>query len=83
MRRVGEGHRLGEWAVLPLVTIVAAIVFFALWRSGFLDELSDWGQRRKTRPTKELSETSTEEEMAKRLEVFEEFIDELPDEDLD
>lgn len=69
--------------MLPLVTIIATIIFFALWRSGFLEELSQWSKKAQADRLKQPDETNGDPEMAKRLEVFEEFIDELPDDDLE
>lgn len=69
--------------MLPLVTIVAAIIFFALWRSGFLDELAQWSQERQANRLKQGRGAKGDSEMSKRLEVFEEFIEELPDDDLE
>jgi hypothetical protein len=71
--------------MLPLITISAAIIFFVLWKSGILDELSKWSQNlsRSVDQPKKISDETTDPEMSKRLEVFEEFIDDLPDDDLD
>lgn len=71
--------------MLPLFGITVAIVFLILWRIGMLDELRKWGLARQKGPQKPerdlLPDQVDDPEMSKRLEVFEEFIDELPDED--
>lgn len=71
--------------MLPLIGITAAVVFLILWRLGALDELRKWSLARQGGPEKPqrdlLTSQGDDPEMSKRLEVFEEFIDELPDED--
>jgi hypothetical protein len=71
--------------MLPLFGIIAAVVFLILWRIGVLDELRKWGLERQKGPQKPkrdlLRDQVDDPEMSKRLEIFEEFIEELPDED--
>lgn len=71
--------------MLPFIGITAAILFFILWRSGALEELRKWSlsqQRGPEKPRRDLLADQAEDpEMSKRLEIFEEFIDELPDDE--
>ena len=71
--------------MLPFLGITAALVFFLLWRTGILDELRKWSLSQQKGPEKPrrglLTDQIEDPEMSKRLEVFEEFIDELPDEE--
>ena len=71
--------------MVVIVGIAVTILFIILWRSGFLDDLMERGQARsedRWRYEKDLSKTTPmNAEMAKRLEVFEEFMEELSDED--
>jgi len=71
--------------MVVIIGIAASVLFIILWRSGFLDDLmmrgrtgsdDSWGQERKR-----LKELPLDPEMAKRLEVFEEFMEELPDDE--
>jgi hypothetical protein len=72
--------------MLPFVTILVALVFFLLWRWGILDDLrrSASGQRgarwkvEKPRPRAAKPSSPKSED---RLEVFQKFIEKLPDED--
>jgi len=71
--------------MLPIIGITALIVFIILWRSGILEDLQ-YGKRnrrsgRDIPERKKLKRGSTDPEMNKRLEVFREFIDELPDDE--
>ncbi len=69
--------------MLPIFVISAAIAFFVVWKSGLLDELRKWSlqQQQPAGQRGELIDEPMDEEMSKRLEIFEEFIDEMPDED--
>lgn len=71
--------------MLAFIGITAAILFFILWRAGVLDELRRWALSQGNEPGKSFMKLLTGEdedpEMSKRLEVFEEFIDELPDDE--
>jgi hypothetical protein len=71
--------------MLPLIVITAALVFFILWRTGILDELRRWSLSQQKGPEKPVRDLLTDQvedpEMSKRLEIFEEFIDELPDDE--
>lgn len=71
--------------MLPIIGLAAALLFFILWRIGVLDELRNWSlsqQRGPEKPRRELLADQAEDpEMSKRLEIFEEFIDELPDDE--
>ena len=71
--------------MLVTIGIAATLIFIILWRSGVLDDLmmrgragseDRWGQGRKR-----LKDGPLDSEMAKRLEVFEEFMEELPDDE--
>lgn len=74
--------------MLPLITLTAALIFFVLWRSGVLDEWnrSATGRRRgrwtiekpRAKPSKTPPRSGKD-----RLEVFQKFIENLPDEDED
>jgi len=67
------------------IGIAATLIFLILWRSGFLDDIIERGragsderwQQERTR----LNKAPVDPEMAKRLEVFEEFMEELPDDE--
>ena len=71
--------------MLPFIGITAALLFFVLWRTGMLDELRKWSLSRQRGPEKPKRELLTDQvedvEMSKRLEIFEQFIDELPDDE--
>ncbi|MCH7587519.1 MAG: hypothetical protein IIC78_05735 [Chloroflexi bacterium] len=67
--------------MLPIFVISAAIAFFVVWKAGLLDELRKWSLQQQTGQRGELTDEPMDEEMSKRLEIFEEFIDEMPDED--
>lgn len=69
--------------MLPIIVISAAIAFFVVWKTGLLEELRKWSlqQQQQGRERGRLIDEPMDEEMSKRLEVFEEFIEELPDED--
>ncbi len=68
--------------MLPILVISAAIIFFVVWKSGLLEELRNWSLRQQQGITRgQLTDEPMDPEMSKRLEVFEEFIEELPDED--
>jgi hypothetical protein len=71
--------------MLPIVALTAALVFFLLWRWGVLDELKRGAPARtsrwkieKPRAKPARSRPSGRED---RLEVFQKFIENLPDED--
>lgn len=71
--------------MLPIIGITVLIVFIILWRSGILEDLQYGKQSRRGRSDiperKKLKTGPTDPEMNKRLEVFREFIDELPDDE--
>jgi hypothetical protein len=71
--------------MLPMIGITVLIVFIILWRSGILDDLREGKRYRKSgsdvRESRQLAKGSTDPDMNKRLEVFKEFIDELPDDE--
>lgn len=73
--------------MLPIIGITVLIIFVILWRSGILDDLQKGKlyrqSRRDIRESKQLTTRSTDPEMNKRLEVFKEFIDELPDDEME
>ena len=68
-----------------IIGLAATILFIILWRSGILEDLMERGgtseERRRQQESRRLSETPMDPDMAKRLEVFEEFLDELPDDE--
>jgi hypothetical protein len=68
-----------------IIGLAATILFIILWRSGILEDLMERGgigeEERRQRDRKRLSEAPLDPEMAKRLEVFEEFLEELPDDE--
>jgi hypothetical protein len=71
--------------MLPIIGLAAALLFFVLWRTGVLDELRNWSLSQRRGPEKPrrdlLADQAEDPEMSKRLEIFEEFIDELPDDE--
>jgi hypothetical protein len=71
--------------MLPIIGISVLIVFIILWRSGILDDLQSGKRYRKSgrdaQESKRLTIESADPDMNKRLEVFREFIDELPDDE--
>jgi hypothetical protein len=71
--------------MLPIIGITVLIVFIILWRSGILDDLQRGKLSRKSgrdaQESKQLTIESADPDMNKRLEVFREFIDELPDDE--
>jgi len=71
--------------MLPIIGITVLIIFIILWRSGILDDLQKgrlYRQRgRENQESKQLTVGSSDTDMNKRLEVFKEFIDELPDDE--
>jgi len=73
--------------MLPIIGITVLIIFIILWRSGILDDLQKGRFSRQGKKdiqeTKQLTPTSSDPEMNKRLEVFREFIDELPDDEIE
>ncbi len=71
--------------MVVIIGIAATVLFIILWRSGVLDDLIErggarnderWGQE-----SERLKEIPLDPEMTKRLEVFEEFMEELPDDE--
>jgi hypothetical protein len=76
---------VGGFSMLPIIGATALVLFIILWKSGILDDLVERSRIRqdasRRRIKKELGRQSEDTEMAKRLEVFEEFIEELPDEE--
>ncbi|OGO20853.1 MAG: hypothetical protein A2Z14_11320 [Chloroflexi bacterium RBG_16_48_8] len=73
--------------MLPIIGITVLIIFIILWRSGILDDLQKgrlYRQRgRENQESKQLTVGSSDSDMNKRLEVFKEFIDELPDDEIE
>jgi hypothetical protein len=71
--------------MLPIIGLAAALLFFVLWRTGVLDELRNWSLSQRRVPEKPrrdlIADQAEDPEMSKRLEIFEEFIDELPDDE--
>jgi hypothetical protein len=68
--------------MLPLFALSAAIVFFLLWKSGILEDLA--AKRRSESPehrVKKTTRVSKDPDMAKRLRVFEQFVEQMPDEE--
>jgi hypothetical protein len=68
-----------------IIGIAATILFIILWRSGILEDLMERGgvgeDERWKQERKRLSERPMDPEMEKRLEVFEEFLEELSDDE--
>lgn len=74
--------------MLAIVVLAAAVVFLLLWKSGILDELADVDQEPSTGPQRspfDFLRPRRGGDMAKRLEVFENFLNRLslPDEEED
>jgi hypothetical protein len=70
--------------MLPIVTLTAAVIFFVLWRSGVLDDLSRSAPGRgrarwKIEKPRAKSAKSQPRARNDRLEVFQKFIENLPD----
>jgi hypothetical protein len=69
--------------MLVMIGITAVVLFFLLWRLGVFDELAVQSRLRRsgqTKPQEKLLRRGVDHQN-KRLEVFEEFFDELSDED--
>jgi hypothetical protein len=75
-----------ETGMLPIITLTAALIFFVLWRTGVLDDLC------RSAPGRGVARWKIEKPRAKpakspppgrkdRLEVFQKFIENLPDDD--
>ncbi|MCJ7827691.1 hypothetical protein MUP65_00905 [Patescibacteria group bacterium] len=68
-----------------LVGVIATVLFLILWRSGILDDLAERGRAggdaRWQQERKRLKGAPLDPEMTKRLEIFEEFLEELPDDE--
>lgn len=65
-------------AVLPYVALSLAVLFFALLRLGILDDLARGARRRGSRSVQtrgKLPKSNDEPELAKRLEVFKDFLE--------
>jgi hypothetical protein len=62
-------------AYLPVIGLVALLVYLVLWQTGWIDELSAAGAARRARP-KAKKEPRGKAERS-RLNVFEEFIERL------
>ena len=71
--------------MIVTIGIVATVIFIILWRSGVLDDLTMRGRagrdEHREQERKQLKEISLDPEMSKRLEVFEEFLEELTDDE--
>jgi hypothetical protein len=71
--------------MVVIIGIAATVLFIILWKTGFLDDLverADAGTDRDgNQERKRLEDGSLDPEMAKRLEVFEEFMEDLPDDE--
>ena len=71
--------------MLLMVGIAALILFFLLWRLGVLDELMISARSRRgeiKKPDLQLPREGTENrDIAKRLEIYEEFFDRLDDDE--
>ncbi len=67
--------------MLPFIVLGSAIVFLLLWQTGLLDELVELGRRGarggKRSADEEGGRAARDPEMARRLEVFERFIENL------
>jgi hypothetical protein len=78
---------MGGLLMLTIVGITVLIIFIILWRAGILDDLQKgkfYRQGKKDiQESKQLTPASSDPEMNKRLEVFKEFIDELPDDEIE
>jgi hypothetical protein len=72
--------------MLPIIALTAALIFFVLWRSGVLDELNRSAPGRGSarwkieKPRAKRAE-SPPRDRKDRLEVFQKFIENLPDDD--
>ncbi len=72
--------------MLPIIALAAALIFFVLWRSGVLDELNRsapgrGGARWKIEKPRAKPAKSPPRARKDRLEVFQKFIENLPDDD--
>jgi hypothetical protein len=72
--------------MLPFVTILVALVFFLLWRWGVLDDLrgraqGQGGARWKVEKPRPKAARTASRKTDDRLEVFQKFIEKLPDDD--
>jgi hypothetical protein len=73
--------------MLPAIAVILALVFLVLDRAGVIDEYIEAMARRSGRPVpwqrKKSPPTKRDQEADRRLEVFQQFIDELnaPDEE--
>jgi hypothetical protein len=70
--------------MLPMIALSAALIFFVLWRSGVLDEWSRsapgrGGGRWKIEKPKAKPARPSNRANEDRLEVFQKFIENLPD----
>jgi hypothetical protein len=78
-------YSLGGFIMVVIIGIAATVLFIILWRSGVLDDLIERGgvgnDGRWERESERLKEIPLDSEMAKRLEIFEEFMEELPDDE--
>jgi hypothetical protein len=63
-------------AMLPLVGLVALLLYLVLWQTGWLQDLSTWAAARQARGKKKRGAAPSERA---RLDVFEEFIERLDD----
>ena len=66
--------------MLPFIVLTAAVIFLILWREGVFNDLSRLGLGRRARRQGSPEKTegpALDGEMSKRLEVFENFIDQL------
>jgi hypothetical protein len=80
---LGRFLPVGRVPMVVIIGIAATVLFIILWRTGFLDDLVEragaGGDREGNQERKRLKDNSLDPEMAKRLEVFEEFMEDLPD----
>lgn len=71
--------------MVVIIGVIATVLFLILWKSGLLDDLVERGragsEERWHQERKRLNKAAPDPEMAKRLEIFEEFMEELPDDE--
>jgi hypothetical protein len=71
--------------MVVIIGIAVTVLFVILWRSGFLDDLMERAGAKDDNHWRDKRDSPKaipmDPEMAKRLEVFEEFMEELPDDE--
>lgn len=68
--------------MLPYITLLAVLIFLLLKLSGFLDDLAQRAQNR-DRQAPGRRRSAWDREIERRLEVFREFLEEPPNDDVD